>query len=328
MCVCLACLCTHLPLKEKTNNREGMPSLDPSTVTTLIDPVPQSSLPSSSFNCIATRPRRCDAQVVSLFNIENESMGFVRNLVGVGLGVKLRAGIQPAALDALALVVRINDRVVGLIEDLDRREQKRRQLEAERLLALKSAIIDPLPSEKNKSSISSRKRSVFTRLTTSLSPGSRSRRSLTPPLTPAVSPTNNSKPTSAGVSPVSEGNKNNYGDGGGGSQHISEGGRSGVVDRMTGRRGPPTKEIRGEESNADDSSFGLEGPWGGRGSVVEPSPSSEAPSPREFLWSAPVLLHSYAKLLNALVCGSYNLRAAFFSTCEADVRNIGREVYS
>lgn len=266
--------------------------------------------------------------MVSLFNIENENVGFVRNLIGVGLGVKLRAGIQPAASDALALVVRINDRAVGLIEDLDRREQKRRQLEAERLLALKSSIL-PSPSEKNKSS--SRKRSVFARLAISLSPaGSRSRRSLTPPLTPAVSPTNNSRPTAAGVSSAaSEGNKNNYGDRGdrGGSQHISEeGDRSGAVDRMVGKRDSPTKERRGgEESNTDDGLFGLEGAWGGRGSVV-PSLLSEAPSPREFLWSAPVLLHSYAKLLNALVCGSYNLRAAFFSSCEADVRNIGREV--
>ena len=52
---------------------------------------------------------------------------------------------------------------------------------------------------------------------------------------------------------------------------------------------------------------------------------SQPPSPRGFLRSVPVLLHSYAKLLNALVCGSYNLRAAYFSSCEADLRNIGRE---
>lgn len=258
-------------------------------------------------------------QVVSLFNIENENLGLVRNLVSIGLGIKLRVGIQPAASDALALLVGINDRTVGLIEDLDRREQKRRQVEAERLLALKSVVV-PSPSEKKKS----RKKSVFARLT-SLSPSSRSRWSLTPPLTPAVSP-NNSRPA-AGVSLVSE---NNNKDGGGGSQHISGYARSSAVDRMTGK-GAPAKKGREEERNADDGPFSLDGPWRGRGSV--PFPSPEAPSvisetsfPRSFLWSAPVLLHSYAKLLNALVCGSYNLRAAFFSSCEADVRNIGREV--
>lgn len=74
---------------------------------------------------------------------------------------------------------------------------------------------------------------------------------------------------------------------------------------------------------------------GGAGvSVGSAPPSSSSPrapclhgpaSPRDFLSSAPVLLHSYAKLLNALVCGSYNLRAAFSSSCEADLRNIRRK---
>lgn len=261
-----------------------------------------------------------DGQVVSLFNIENESLGLVRNLVGVGLGVKLRSGIQPAASHALALLVRINDRVVGLIEDLDRREQKRRQLEAKRLLALKPVVVSS-PFE-NKS----RKRSVFARLS-SLSPSSRSRRSLTPPLTPAASPTNSRRPA-VGVSLVS---KNNSEDGGGGSHYISEGGRGIAAHRITGR-GASTREGRVGESNAEDGVFGSEGrPWGGRGSVQSsslevPSITSQTSPPRGFLWSAPVLLHSYVKLLNALVCGSYNLRAAFFTSCEADVRNIGREV--
>lgn len=248
-------------------------------------------------------------------------MGLVRHLVGVGLGTNLRAGIQPEASDALALLVAVNDRAVGLIEDLDRREQKRRQLEAERLLALKPATVSS-PSEKNKG----RKRSVFARLA-SLSPtGLRSRRSLTPPLSPAVSPTNSSRPSVAGVTRVSDDSN-----GGGGLQHISEGGRSGAVERRTGK-GVPIKEGREEDHKTGGGLLGLEGPWGGRRGAPPPPPEaaasiiSQTSSPRGFLWSAPVLLHSYAKLLNALVCGSYNLRAAFFSSCEADVRNIGREV--
>lgn len=60
---------------------------------------------------------------------------------------------------------------------------------------------------------------------------------------------------------------------------------------------------------------------GGAGVPLFPSSSGS----RDFLSSAPVLLYSYAKLLNALVCGSYNLRVAFLSSCEADLRNIGRE---
>lgn len=69
-------------------------------------------------------------------------------------------------------------------------------------------------------------------------------------------------------------------------------------------------------------------PRGRRGGPLPPrvvhDASQELPY-RTLLGSAPVLLHSYAKLLNSLVCGSYNLRAAYFSSCEADLRNIGRE---
>lgn len=79
---------------------------------------------------------------------------------------------------------------------------------------------------------------------------------------------------------------------------------------------------------------GIHAPGGAGGKVASAPPSSisprapclhGAPSPRDFSSSAPVLLHSYAKLLNALVCGSYNLRAAFSSSCEADLRNIRRK---
>eukprot|EP00752_Nemacystus_decipiens_P011260 g10007.t1 len=254
-------------------------------------------------------PRRDSGQeVIRLFNIENEGLGVVRNLVGVGIGMDLRAGIQPAASDALAFLIRVNDRTVGLIEDLDRREKRRRRVEAERQLARGPAAASPV-SENGEGS----KRSVFSRLA-SLSPGSRPRRSLTPPLTPPGSPAN----LSAARSAVSD-------NGGGGLQHLLEEGRgrggaeaSGIGQEVPGQR------RRGTQG------FGFAGsPRGRRGGplpppVVHEDASQQLPS-RNFLGSAPVLLHSYAKLLNSLVCGSYNLRAAYSSSCEADVRNIGRE---
>lgn len=46
---------------------------------------------------------------------------------------------------------------------------------------------------------------------------------------------------------------------------------------------------------------------------------------QDLLLNAPVLLYSYTKLLHALVCGSYDLRAGFVMVCEAELRNIGRE---
>ena len=67
-------------------------------------------------------------QAITIFNVEHEHLGIVRNLVGVGLGSAWRAGIQPAASDALGFLVAVNDRVVCLIEELDRREQEKRQL--------------------------------------------------------------------------------------------------------------------------------------------------------------------------------------------------------
>lgn len=247
--------------------------------------------------------------MIRLFNIENESSGLVRNLVGVGIGTNLRAGIQPAASDALAFLIRVNDRTVGLIEDLDRREtQRRRQLEEERLLARGQAAASPA-SENGKGK---KRRSVFARLA-SLSPASRSRRSLTPSLTPPGSPANQSAANSA------------VGDSlGGGLQPLLGEGRGGAgVGRTdgegkSGRRGRHTKGLGFGGSPRRRKGGPLPPP------VVHDA-SQQVPPSRHFLASAPVLLHSYAKLLNSLVCGSYNLRAAYFSSCEADVRNIGRE---
>ncbi|CAN0464725.1 unnamed protein product [Ectocarpus sp. 12 AP-2014] len=255
------------------------------------------------------------SDVVSLFNIESEHLGIVRNLVGVGLGVKVRVGIQPAASDALAFVVRVNDRAVDLIEDLDRREQEWRQLEAARWLAPGPVSVSPT-SEKSKG----KRRSVFARLG-SLSP--RPRRSVTPPLSP---PSSAVEPP-VGLPPINENSDVR-------TNHILEGG-SGSAGKTTARAGVP-KQDKSDVDNASGGLFGglggLEGRRGGGNSVGPPPPppatqgfESQASSPRGFLSSAPVLLHSYAKLLNALVCGSYNLREAFFSSCEVDIRNIGRE---
>lgn len=219
-------------------------------------------------------------------------------------------GIQPAASDALAFLVRVNDRAVDLIEDLDRREQERQQLEAARLLALGPATVSPT-SEKSKG----KKRSVFARLGP-LSP--RPRRSVTPPLfppSPAVEPT-------AVLPPINDNSDARIG-------HLLEGG-SRSANKITAREDVPKQE----KSNVGfvGGVVGLEGRRGGGNSVGSPQPpsptrcsESQFSSPRGFLSSAPVLLHSYAKLLNALVCGSYNLREAFFSSCEVDIRNIGRE---
>lgn len=257
-------------------------------------------------NCLPKSPHssRCHAhltpQVISLFNIENEHLGIVRNLVGVGLGIKVRVGVQPAASDAEAFLVRINDRVVGLIEDLDRREQKARQSEAERKLALGPMILSPA---RNKNE--NRKRSVFARLT-SLSPSSRSRKSLTPPLIP----TSPERQQSEGLTPVLDNR-------GVGLQHLLEGNRT-AKERDTGASvsQPNVANVRRRKRQGEPPST--------PSLFLPESFGSQQLFPSDFLRSAPVLLHSYAKLLNALVCGSYNLRDAYFSSCEVDVRNIGR----
>lgn len=264
----------------------------------------------------STSPANCEppstyirmSQVISLFNIENESLGVVRNLVGVGIGTNLRAGIHPAASDALAFLIRVNDRAVGLIEDLDLLEKQRRQQEAERLLAQGPGAHSPA-SDKGKGG----KRSVFARLA-SLSPGSRSRRSPTPPLTPPESPAHQSVAYSVA-------SDNNSGEGGGLQRHLEKG-RGGAEVSRTG------KGMSRQQRSWGTSVLGFDSPRGRRGGPLPPpvvhDASQQSPS-RRFLGSAPVLLHSYAKLLNSLVCGSYNLRAAYFSSCEADLRNIGRE---
>lgn len=252
-------------------------------------------------------------QVISLFNLENESSGLVRNLVGVGIGTDVRAGLQPAASDALAFLIRVNDRTVGLIEDLDRQEKERRRLEAERLLARGPAAVSPASDKGGKG----RKRSVFARLA-SLSPGSRSRRSATPPMTPPESP---AKQSAARHSVVGDSSN-----GGGELQHLLDEERGGGVEEGGAGEGISSRRRKG---NNVMSGLEVLSPRGKRRGPLQPPVVHDTLSPpsqsRDFLGSAPVLLHSYAKLLNSLVCGSYNLRTAFFSSCEADLRNIGRE---
>lgn len=235
----------------------------------------------------------------------------MRNLVGVAIGTRVRAGVQPEASDALALLVRVNDRTVGLIEDLDRREKARRRLEAELLLAR-----GPAPASPASERIRGGRRSIFAKLA-SLSPGSRSRRSLTPPVSSPASPSNQSV---GGASVVRDNTC-------GGLQDLllEGGGPGGAAGAEAGQAGIAAFRHLTEGDDVE----GSERQPGRRGGPVRP-PSTEQgvsrpPSPRSFLRSVPTLLHAYAKLLNALVCGSYNLRAAYFSSCEADLRNIGRE---
>ncbi len=223
----------------------------------------------------------------------------------------MRAGVQPEASDALALLVRVNDRTVGLIEDLDRREKERRRLEAERLLARGPAPVSPA-SER----VRGGRRSVFARLA-SLSPGSRSRRSPSPPASSPASPSNQSV---RGISAVGENTSGGLQDlllegGGRGGGGGAEAGEAGVA---AFRRLAAGDDVAGSQRQPGRR----DGP--ARPTSTEHGPS-RPPSPRSFLRSVPPLLHSYAKLLNSLVCGSYNLRAAYFSSCEADLRNIGRE---
>ncbi|CAM9276371.1 unnamed protein product [Hapterophycus canaliculatus] len=234
-----------------------------------------------------------------LFNIENEHLGIVRNLVGVALGIKVRVGIQPAASDAQAFLTRVNDRFVGLIEELDRLEQKLQQSEIERKLA-GSVAIAPTGDKRG-----NRKRGAFGRLTL-LSLNSSSRTPLTPPIRLALPARQLSERLTPG-----------FDSRGVGLQQLPEDSNNAKRNIGTGMSQQSAVEKQRREEHGELPS------------ELSPLPSEQSfdpqhCSPREFLRSAPVLLHSYAKLLNALVCGSYNLRESYISSCEVDVRNIGR----
>lgn len=235
-------------------------------------------------------------------------MGLVRNLVGIGLGRVWRAGVHPAASEALSFLVAVNDRAVDLIEGLGRREKNRRKFEAKRQ-ALRPAAI-----ETSDSPISNKGNVVFrsaARLNANMSLTSSKGKSITPPAS------TRSPPEPADIRIRRGANK------------------SRLPPRVTGANCRPQNTFQGENRKITTFKAGLTSgncrakEESGQRERVYGTPLPLAPdfesTSRSFLLGAPVLLFSYTKLLNALVCGSYNLRTAFASSCEADLRNIGRE---
>lgn len=288
----------------------------------------------------ATLSRCCREQAVRLFNIENESLGLVRNLVGVELGRAWRAGIEPAASEALGFLMAINDRVVGLIEVLHCEEQEQQQQLRE---AARGGLSSPTPTSRHDAA--RKKRGVLQKgsvlFNSVRSPGPRSERTITAPPTPrspgsraeddVTATTTASVKARAMVSPAAIPKEND------GEDKVAQGV---IMHERSGR--PLEKECSKEASKVagttleessthrGDASVGFSA---GRGRVRKredrhPRGSPRCPvlsSPRQCIRSTPVILHSHAKLLNALVCGSYNLRAAYIWACEADFRNIGRK---
>lgn len=241
----------------------------------------------------------------------------------------------------------MNDRVVFLIEELDRREQEQRQLQTD-------AGQRGLLSATRERGKGKKKRSPFFKPIAgrfrggNRSPGYRSKsKSPTRPSTSSGPP---SEELSGSPQQLAEKTTTPFdGHARGGTnkslrpprptldadvrlQHLLEGARP----EDNGKAG--TAAAAADENNPATDGNNLE-VGGGRtpggpgrrvgratssSSSPPPAPCLQGGAPRDFLSSAPVLLHSYTKLLNALVCGSYNLRAAFSSSCEADLRNIRR----
>ena len=289
-------------------------------------------------------------QATILFNVEHEHLGIVRNLVGVGLGSNCRAGIQPAASDALRFLVAVNDRVVCLIEELDRREREQRQLEtdAEQRGLLSAARKTPGRARgKGKKKRSPFFKPIAGRFSGNRSPGYRSNsKSPTRPSTSSRLPAEELPGSPQQSAEKSKSPIDDLGRRGANKSLLSprptlekyvplhrvldgarpeDNGGTATLAAVTDETNPETG--RNDVEVGGDRASGGAGRRAGRAT----SPSSSSPasrpqggSPRDFLSSAPVLLYSYAKLLNALVCGSYNLRAAFSSSCEADLRNIRR----
>lgn len=292
-------------------------------------------------------------QAIVLFNVEHEHLGIVRNLVGVGLGSAWRAGIQPAASDALGFLVAVNDRVVFLIEELDRREQEQRQLQTEaEQRGLLSATQESPGRARGKGK---KKRSPFFKpISGRFSGGNRSpgyRSKSKSPTRPSTSSGPPPEELSGSPQQLAERTKIPFdGHARRGTnkslrpprptldadvrlQHLLEGARP----EDNGEAGTAAAAAADENNPATDGNNlevgGGRAPGGPGRRVGRATSSSSSPppasclqggTPRDFLSSAPVLLHSYTKLLNSLVCGSYNLRAAFSSSCEADLRNIRR----
>lgn len=250
----------------------------------------------------------------------------------MGLGRAWRAGVQPAASEALTFLVMVNDRAIGLIEDLDCREQTRRrrlrhQQEEQEKEARKRQAVTRFQGQPSTSPAAAKTRPTRTFFSPKNarrdaarsphdekpSPGSRIEESLSP-----------SQIATPGAVALAARDRT--------AEHSSQVPSPDPTDTLPLHRSSPREAgLRTEATAALRDTFeGVKGGGGltggrergrsGGNGVPVPKPSG----PRDFLSSAPVLLYSYAKLLNALVCGSYNLRVAFMSSCEADLRNIGR----
>lgn len=245
----------------------------------------------------------------------------------------------------------MNDRVVFLIEELDRREQKQRHLEKD---AEQRGLLSAAPETPSRAGGKGKKnRSPFFkpmagRFSGNRSPGYRSNsKSLTRPSTSSRPPAEELPESPQHFVEKTKGPIGNHGRRGAKKSLLPP--RSSLEKfvplhrLLDGARPEDNGEVATAAAVADeinsatdgndlevggDRASGEAGKRVGRArsssSSSTPAPRLQGGSPRDFLSSAPVLLHSYAKLLNALVCGSYNLRAAFSSSCEADLRNIRR----
>lgn len=217
--------------------------------------------------------------------------------MSVSLGRDYRASIQPSSSDALSFLVMVTDRMVGLIEALDRKEQKQRELaclqeeEREKRRAAEAAFHSVASTAPRK------RKSFFSRL--------RSRSTAAPNIS----------------------NPSTWRDDGDSQRRVSFDGDCGlrqlpVVNSDAERGEKPNVQMVQDEKLGS----GLRNAGTARcGQTLEGCQVPSVVRSRDLLSSPPVLLYSYAKLLQALVCGSYDMRAAFLSMCEAELRNIGRQ---
>ena len=223
-------------------------------------------------------------------------MGLVRNLVGVGLGRAWRSGVEPARSQTLDFLVAVNDRTMDLIQELGLLERKKREVKEARCCHRNRRERVPPPLTTNDATNKSRRHSLAVNVYRLGFPGR--------------SPDARCSKTNWGGGALSgEPSLNTAED----SEHdpleVGNGegfGEVGVTNHASG-------EVGHEEAHGDTS---LEATLDGGG-----RPNSS--SPRDSLLSSvPAILHSYAKLLNALVCGSYDLKTAFLSACEVDLLNL------
>ncbi|CAM9617213.1 unnamed protein product, partial [Sphacelaria rigidula] len=239
-------------------------------------------------------------EAVRLFNLENERKGIVRNDISVALGRCYRSGLQPAASDSSRLIVTITERAVGLIEHLERQEQER----AAKLARLRSLPESPAPESPNTRKVRRRRSTFFSLRPHSLnfikSPHGTPPGPLAIPLSPAAGD-EKSEDTKL-LPPLKV--------------------HGALLDRVI----PSGQKLLKGESGGEIANLARHQHQQGMGDdeASQSVPVSTRMS-QDLLLSAPVLLYSYCKLLHGLVCGSYDLRAAFVTKCEADLRNIGRE---